>query len=148
MGVFASTDDGSTTGQPHDEIRADGLAVVVEERLLLGEIAVVEHAGHLDHAPQLHFPPTAAHVRLAKRLHEVARLLPQLHLCLCHLRELLADLAVGLLAHALQRVDLLVDLFQRILHRPHQRIDGLLTLFRDRPSLPAGIPPARPWRGP
>ena len=38
-------------------------------RLLLGEIAIGEHAGDLDHAAQLNLAPASAHVRSSQRAH-------------------------------------------------------------------------------
>jgi hypothetical protein len=78
-------------GKLHDEVGAQ-LPILSVCRLLLDEVAVRHHPGHLDHAPQLDLAPAAAHVRLAQRLHEVAGLLAQLGLRRRHLRELLADL--------------------------------------------------------
>ncbi len=87
------------------------------------------HAGHLDHAAQLDLAPAAAHVRLAQGLHEVRGLVAKLVLHFRHLRELLADLAVGFLARLLQRADLLVHLVERGLHRSDQRVDRDLALL-------------------
>ena len=53
-------------------------------RLLLEEVAMFEHPGHLDHAAQLDFAPAAAGLRAAERLDQVGRLAAQL---LLRLRE-------------------------------------------------------------
>ena len=45
--------------------------------VLLGEVAVVEHPGEFDHAPELDFAPAPAHVGPAQRVDEVGRLAAQ-----------------------------------------------------------------------
>ena len=66
-------DDVPAAGEVDDEIGAHA-ALVRRDRLLLLEVAVVEHAGELDHAPELKLAPAAARLRRAERLHEVRRL--------------------------------------------------------------------------
>ena len=57
-------------GQPDDEVRrlsAPSSSVAVSFSY---EVALLEHAGELDDAPQLDFAPPAADVRRAQRLRE------------------------------------------------------------------------------
>ncbi len=120
--------DLAAAGQLHDEVGAQ-LPVVALRRLLLDEVAMQHHPGHLDHAAQLDLAPAPTHVGLAQRLHEVRRLVAQLGLHLGHVGELLADLAVGLDARLLQGADLFVHLVQRGAHRGDQRLDRDLALL-------------------
>ena len=59
------------------------------------EVAVVEHAGELDDALQLHLAPAAADVRGAQRGDEAAGLGAELLLALGDVAQLLADRADG-----------------------------------------------------
>ena len=64
--------------------------------LLLDEIAVFQHAGHLDDAAELDFAPAAADLRAAERLDEVRRLAAEFFLRLPQRFDLLGQSAVGL----------------------------------------------------
>jgi hypothetical protein len=54
-------------GQAHEQVGAQ--PPVVEPRLL-HEVAVLEHAGQLAHAAELHLAPAAARLRRAQRVDE------------------------------------------------------------------------------
>jgi len=61
---FGVHHDLAAAGQAHDEVRAQAAGVGVLADLFF-EVAVFEHAGHLDHAPELQLAPAAARLRLA-----------------------------------------------------------------------------------
>ena len=96
-------------GQLDDQVGAEQPALVVALALLLAEVAVVDHAGELDDALQLHLAPAAAHVRGAERGHEVARLRAQALLSLGDRAELLADRRDRAQALLLERLRLLLE---------------------------------------
>ena len=58
--------DRLAAGQLHDHVGAEHAAVVARDRLLLVEVAVGQHPGHLDHPPQLDLAPAAARVRVRR----------------------------------------------------------------------------------
>ena len=70
-------DDLLAAGEAHDQVGAEH-AVAVVTRRLLGEVAVLDHAGHLDHPAQLHLAPPAAGLRRPQRRDERRGLLAQL----------------------------------------------------------------------
>jgi hypothetical protein len=53
-------------GQAHDQVRPQP-AVVARHRGLLDEVAVRDHVGQLDDAPELHLAPAPAHAGGAHR---------------------------------------------------------------------------------
>jgi hypothetical protein len=116
-------------GQPDDQVRAQPAVVRVDARLLV-EVAVVEHARHLDHAPQLHLAPAPPDVRLAQRLDEVRRLAAELRLRLGERAHLLAELGIRADPRLLDLLHLQVELLERLAHRLHQLVDRLLALLQ------------------
>ena len=70
-------DDLLAAGQPHDHVGPDPAVVVALNRVLLDEIAVLDHAGELDDALQLQLAPAAADAGPLERVGEPARLVPQ-----------------------------------------------------------------------
>ena len=66
--------------------------VGVGEVHLLLEVAVLDHAGQLDRAPQVQLAPLAAHVWLAQRRRQRAGLAPQQVGAVPHVVDLLAQL--------------------------------------------------------
>ena len=82
---------------------------------MLDEIAVVLHAGHLDHAPQLDLPPLAAHHRRTQRLDQVGRFGPELAARIEELAHLLDEALIGALARDFERLDLEVEFAERFL---------------------------------
>ena len=91
---------------------------------------VLEHAGHLDHAPQLHLAPPPAHGRRAQGPHEVGGLGAQLRLAAADGLEQRRDLGAGLDAVLLHLAELLIDLLQHVADRRDQLVERLL-LARD-----------------
>ena len=88
---------------------------------------MLEHAGHLDDAPQLHLSPTAAHGGLAQRFHEVRRLAVQpRQVRLDEAAKLLVERRVRVLARALHLAELAVDFRERFTNRLHERVDCFL----------------------
>jgi hypothetical protein len=73
---------------------------------------VLHHPGELDDVPELLLAPTSAHMGGAERIREVAGALGER-------RELSLERAIGLLAHALDALELRVHLLERVLERPN-----------------------------
>jgi hypothetical protein len=71
-------------------------------RIVLEEVAMGDHAGHLDDVAQLDLTPRAACRRALERRHEVARLLAQRAHAVAERTDHLRELAVRLAALALQ----------------------------------------------
>ena len=117
--------------QPHHQVGAQPAIVALDAGLLL-EVAVVEHARHLDHAPELDLAPAAAHLRRAERLHQVPGLGLQRLLGLRHRPDLLDQPGVGRDALLLDLLQLAVDPRERLLDRPHQVAHRLLPSFEVR----------------
>ena len=65
-------DDRAAARQLDDEV-GPLASELADERRLLVEVAVIEHAGELDDAPQLHFAPASAHGRRPQRADEIVR---------------------------------------------------------------------------
>ena len=86
-------------------------------RRLLLEVAVGEHPGELDDAPELHLAPAAAHVRRAQRRAEAARLRAQPFLALGKGLHLLGQGSVRALTLPVERLRLLVEHLQRLRDR-------------------------------
>src|SRR6185312_10865073 len=96
-----------------DEIGDEERTVAVPRRCLLLEIAVLEHAGELDHALQLDLTPAAPDVRSPQGGAEVAGLGPQALLAFGQRAHLFGERAVRALALAVERLGLLVERPQR-----------------------------------
>jgi len=96
--------DALPAGELHDHVRPEETARVVALALLLVEVAVLNHPGELDDALQLHFAPTAAHVRRAQRRHEVAGLGAEPLLSFGDRLQLLANHRDGLQPLLLERL--------------------------------------------
>ena len=94
------------------------------------EVAVLEHARHLDDAAQLDLAPAPADVRpVAQGADEVARLAAELLLPLGELANLVAQLGVRARARDLELLQLAVDLLERLLDRGDEMLDRLLALL-------------------
>ncbi len=127
-GALRIDDDGLRARQLHDEIGAQA-AVVGPDVVLRLEIAVLEHAGHLDDAAELDLAPAAADVRpVAQRTDEVPGLAAQVLLALGEDPDLGREIGVGAGARDLELLELAVDLLERLLQRPDEMLDGLLLL--------------------
>ena len=79
---------------------------------LLAEVAVLDHAGELDDAPQGDLAPLAAHFGLAQSGDQITGLGLQSLLGAAHVLELRADAAEGLLAVLFDLADLLLSLLE------------------------------------
>ena len=66
-------DDMLAAGQVDDQVGTQR-RLIAGDRRLLGEVAVPDHPGELDHVAELHLTPLSAGVRLAQRGHERAGL--------------------------------------------------------------------------
>ena len=100
---------------------------------------MLEHAGHLHHAMQLHLAPAAAHRRLAQRLDEVGGLpAQQRHVRLDQAAQLIAERRIGGDAALLHGAEHPIDPLQRLAQRLHQRIDRLLARLQ--------LPARRSWK--
>ena len=115
-------DDALAAGELHDEIGPEQAALVVAAALLRAEVAVVEHAGELDDALQLHLAPAAADVGGAQRGDEAAGLGAELLLALGDRAQLLADARDLVQAPVLERLRLHLELLQRLLDRGELRL--------------------------
>ena len=118
----------AAAGHVHDHVGTQA-TLVGRGRHLLVEVAVLEHAGHLDHPAQLHLPPAAPRLRRAERRHQIAGLLLQLLVAEVELRHLLAQdprRRPGARAPCPARPALVAG--QRLAQRVEQVGDGLLAL--------------------
>ena len=95
-------------GKVDDDVGPEHVAVGVRRRLLLVEVAVLDHPRHLDDAPQLDLAPAAADVRRAQRGHEVPGLRAQLLLVGPQLPHALGERPVRLLPDPLDALELLI----------------------------------------
>ncbi len=118
-------DDLASGRQVHDHIRPQPAFGSARLRLL-EKVAVLDHAGQLDEAPQRQLAPLTAHLGPAQRLHQVARLAVQGALCLHHHLELSAEHALRLAPRLLELRDLLLGPVQRLAQRRHQAFHGAL----------------------
>ena len=127
-GTLGVDDHGLSAGQLDDEVGAQ--APFLGSEVMLGlEVAVLEHAGHLDHATELDLAPAAADVRpVAQRADEVARLAAELLLRLGELAHLGRELRVGPGARDLELLQLPVHFRERFLDRRDEVLDRLLAL--------------------
>ena len=115
-------DDALAAGELHDQVGAQQAALVVAAALLGAEVAVVEHAGELDDALQLHLAPAAADVGGAQRGDEAAGLGAQLLLALGDGAQLLADAGDLVQPPVFERLRLHLELLQRLLDRRELRL--------------------------
>ena len=161
-GAFASTTTVPAAVQPDHQVGADAL-VVGGGGDLLGEVAVLQHAGRLDDAAQLVLAPAAPHLRRAQRGHQLLGLGAQLAGDGAHRPDLLAQLGVGVDPVALQLGDPLLVAAQGVVQRrdrPGHRLLGLggglvaaapastAPAGPRPPGWPAGWPPAGRCRWP
>ncbi len=102
--------------------------VVADHRLLLLEVAVLEHPGRLDGAPQRHLAPATTRVRRAQRRDQVAGLLLQLLVAEVQRRHPLAQTGVGALALDLHQLDAPLVAGERLAQRRQHLLDRLLAL--------------------
>ena len=116
-------------GQVDDQVGAEQ-AVHGAAGRLLGEVAVLQHAGGLDHPAQLQLAPAPADLRRAQGGDELRGLRTQLLGGLAHRRDLLQQGRVRALAAALDLADLRLDLAERLPQRPDQALDRLLALVQ------------------
>jgi hypothetical protein len=104
-------------GEGDDQIGPDTGAGVVGAGGLLDEVAVLDQAGDLHDAAQLHLAPTPAHVRRAQRGDQRRGLVLELGRGLPDGAHLLAQLTVGGGAGALHAGQQPVQVVQRLVHR-------------------------------
>jgi len=116
------------SGEVNHEVGAQLLAVVAGDRCLLGEVAVLDHPGHLHNPPKLVLTPASAHLWRAQRRHQLARLGSELLGAVAHVLDLLRQGSVRLVAALLRFADLLLDLCEGFLQRGDEGLDGLLAL--------------------
>ena len=124
-------DEIARLGHVHDHVRPQR-AVFAEEVQLLGEVAVLGHAGELDDPPQRHLAPAAAHFRPAQRRDEIARLALQLRVTARQPFDLRAQRREGIATLVLQRAHLRFGLLQRGLQRLDELRDGGLAFLAAR----------------
>ena len=85
-----------------------------------------QHAGHLDHALELHLAPTAAHAGSAEGRREPAGFGPELGLRLEQRADLFRQSGISPGPCGFQILDPAIHLFQPFTDRPHQIGNGLL----------------------
>ena len=123
---FRVDDDVLAAGKLHDDVGADA-AVLRRNRLLLAEVAVLHHAGELDHTLQLQLAPPAADARPFERIDETRGLQLQVLPQQIERRNSLDKGRAGLDAPALGFLDVAVDVLERFGHRREQVLDGLFS---------------------
>jgi hypothetical protein len=111
-------------GQVHDHVGAQR-AIRRRGMRLLGEVAVLHHAGEFDEAPQRHFAPLAAHLRAAQGGDEVTGLGAECLLTEADGLQQAADAAECLVTFLLDLGDLALGALQGFADRRHQRFDRL-----------------------
>ena len=121
-------------GQLHHQVRTQPSSFC-GHGLLLGEVAIGEHAGDLDHAPQLNLSPAPAHVGSAQRPHQIAGLRLQLFLGGDERLHLSAQLAVSVAPRHFHLLNLRIHFIQRIAHRRDQVGNRFLPGFQIAPGL-------------
>ena len=110
----------SPAWQLHHHV-GDELAVVGGDRRLLGEVAVVEHAGQLNHPSELYLaPPTTDMWGLQGALQVGCGGSQRL--------ELFVEPGFGAGPVALHLLQLRLDLTKGVLERPHEVVDRLLPM--------------------
>ena len=113
-------------GQPDDDVGPHAAARRAVNRVLLREVAVLDHAGELDDALQLELAPAAADAGPLERVGEAPRFVAQVLPGGVERRDLLHQLRAALDAPALGVLDLAIDLLERLGHRREQILDRLL----------------------
>jgi len=109
---FGVDGDALAARQPDDQIRTQSAAIALHAGLL-GEIAVLQHAGQFDHPLELDFPPTTAHRRLPQGLHQAGGFPMQLRQVVLEQGfELLVQGAVGIDAGLFHLTDAQIHLRQ------------------------------------
>jgi hypothetical protein len=94
------------------------------------EVAVLEHAGHLDYPSELDLAPAAADVRpVAQSADEIPRLAPQLALRLGEVADLDAHLGMGAGPLDLEPLELPVELLEGLGERGDEVLHRLLALL-------------------
>ena len=113
--------------QFHQQVGAQFAAVAVVAGLLLGEVAVLDHAGHFDHPRQLDLAPAPARGRRAQRGDQAGGFAVQLRqVGFDQTLQLLVERGVRGHPRLFQLAQFAVDLAQRLLQRLDQRLDGFL----------------------
>ena len=136
---MASTTTCLPPGQVDDQVRAQR-RLVAGDRGLLGEVAVPDHAGELDHVAELHLAPLPAGVRLAQRGHERARLGPQPLAGLGERLQLGLEAPARLAALLVEVQQLGVDAAELLLERRDELLDRLPARVEVSPGLgPGGV---------
>ena len=124
---------------------------------LLGEVAVLDHAGQLDHPAQLHLAPAAAGLRGPQRGHQRGGLVPQRLAGGPHEADLLGQRGVGGDPGVLELAQVHLDLAERLPQRGHRHGDVLAPVGRrvgdgqplaQQPHLGVGARGARARRQP
>ncbi len=158
-------DEVLAAGQVHDEVGPQHRAVSGRGARLLGEVDPREHAGVLDHPPQLRLAPRATGVGRPQRPRQRGRLGAQGLTGRRHRRHLLTQPRVLLDAVALELGDLPLDAGEAVAQRdaarrrsrgrdrwpprgrPRARAAGRARWWRPRPARRDGrAPPDRPAR--
>ena len=119
---FRVDDDPPIARKPDDHVWRQ-TAALGSFRYLFEEIAVAEHSGHLDRAPQLHLSPVAADVWRSQRLHQTAGLVAKLPVDAAQLRDLGLDLGVGFDPFGFEIGNFRVEALQRLIERRNQVLD-------------------------
>ena len=117
-----------SAGQLHDEVGAQA-RLFSRKRLLLQEIAMRHHAGHLHHAPQLHLSPAPSHVGRAQGLHEIPRLRLKFFLRGHEGFDLLGERAISLPPGLFEVLHLASHLIERLPDGGDQILHRLLARF-------------------
>ena len=104
------------------------LPPVALQRYLLGEVAVLDHAGQFGKAFQRQFTPLAAHLGPAQCLHEVAGFVLQQAVGFGQGLEVGGQGTLRLPALVFHAADLRLGLAERLADRSDQILDGLLAL--------------------
>ncbi len=125
---FRVDDDRAITRQTHDHVWTNP-ALFSRKRFLLDKIAILKHAGELNHASQLNLSPTAANVGHTQSLHEISGFTLKLCVRLCQRLNLLTQLGIRARTRFFEFADLTVDLLERLLERLDQIADSALTPF-------------------
>ncbi len=94
------------------------------------KIAMIQHAGHLHHAAQLHFAPVAAGRGRTQRRHQLAGFGAKLLLGFGQAAHLLLQSGVGARARRFELLDARIHFVERRAHRRHQLRERLLPLFQ------------------
>ena len=117
---FRVDDDARVAGELDDEVRRLAAAVLGRDGRLLDEVALLEHAGQLDDAPELEFAPFAAHVGRTQRAAQAVGRRAELFLRLDERSELRRDRAERAFARLVHFDELALDLVERLADRAHE----------------------------